>query len=374
MAKNDNLGDFLTDIANAIREKKGTVGSINAQNFASEIASIETGGGEGGDTPTSGMPVIGDGRSRLYIELCTNIDLPVTITIKQTKANSVQIDWGDGSVKETISATGSQKFTHTYANIGEYVITLTTLISGGWSSYASTTFSIFGNQAKSQILKGAEVGGSEMLSEYAFNMCSNLEEIELSDKITSIPKYAFKDTAISKIVLKNTITSVANYAFQYCYSLRNVQFNNASTSLGENAFYYCKRLSKIVLPANITSIATNSFYECDNLRFIEMPDNITTIGKNAFYQCASLRKVVFPSKLTTIGQGVFSGNNGAELYDFSKCTSVPTLENTSAFNSIPSKCYIVVPDTLYDSWIVATNWSSRASNIIKSSEYNTLMS
>lgn len=43
MATNDNLGDFLTGVANAIRTKKGTSGAINAQNFASEIASIQTG-------------------------------------------------------------------------------------------------------------------------------------------------------------------------------------------------------------------------------------------------------------------------------------------------------------------------------------------
>ena len=45
MAKNDNLGDYLKDIADAIREKKGTTEPINAQDFASEIASIEGGGG-----------------------------------------------------------------------------------------------------------------------------------------------------------------------------------------------------------------------------------------------------------------------------------------------------------------------------------------
>ena len=44
MAKNDNLTDYLTDLANAIREKKGTSAPINAQDFASEIASIESGG------------------------------------------------------------------------------------------------------------------------------------------------------------------------------------------------------------------------------------------------------------------------------------------------------------------------------------------
>lgn len=45
MAKNNNLPDFLTDVANAIRARKGTTGAINPQNFASEILSIPAGGG-----------------------------------------------------------------------------------------------------------------------------------------------------------------------------------------------------------------------------------------------------------------------------------------------------------------------------------------
>jgi hypothetical protein len=42
MAKNDNLTDFLTDVADAIREKKGTTEKINPQEFSNEIASIKT--------------------------------------------------------------------------------------------------------------------------------------------------------------------------------------------------------------------------------------------------------------------------------------------------------------------------------------------
>lgn len=40
-----NLNEFLKGIADAIRSKKGTTSPINAQNFASEISSIETGSG-----------------------------------------------------------------------------------------------------------------------------------------------------------------------------------------------------------------------------------------------------------------------------------------------------------------------------------------
>ena len=36
MAKNNNLTDFLTGVADAIRTKKGTSGLINPQDFESE--------------------------------------------------------------------------------------------------------------------------------------------------------------------------------------------------------------------------------------------------------------------------------------------------------------------------------------------------
>lgn len=44
MAKNNNLQDFLIDVANAIRNKKGTTALINPQDFSAEIASISGGG------------------------------------------------------------------------------------------------------------------------------------------------------------------------------------------------------------------------------------------------------------------------------------------------------------------------------------------
>jgi hypothetical protein len=42
------LAPFLTNIANAIRTKKGTTAQINAQDFASEIESIEGGSTDSG--------------------------------------------------------------------------------------------------------------------------------------------------------------------------------------------------------------------------------------------------------------------------------------------------------------------------------------
>ena len=43
MARTNTLGNFLTDVADSIREKKGTTDTILASNFDTEIASIESG-------------------------------------------------------------------------------------------------------------------------------------------------------------------------------------------------------------------------------------------------------------------------------------------------------------------------------------------
>ena len=42
MSKQNNLTDFLTDVADAIREKKGTTDKINPQDFSDEIKGIKT--------------------------------------------------------------------------------------------------------------------------------------------------------------------------------------------------------------------------------------------------------------------------------------------------------------------------------------------
>ena len=44
MAKNNNLNDFLTDVANSIRTKTGTTELINAQDFSDKILNISSGG------------------------------------------------------------------------------------------------------------------------------------------------------------------------------------------------------------------------------------------------------------------------------------------------------------------------------------------
>ena len=373
MAKNDNLGDFLTDIANAIREKTGTRGSINAQDFASEIAGIST----GGDTPTPDMPIIGDGKTYLYIKITGKGRMTVPLYFSQTVAYGVTIDWGDGSATQTLSGTGNKNATHTYADVGEYVISLNP--SSGCSlglGRNSSSYSVMGSTANKGIaycnmLQAVEIGKNiTSIGGYAFCYCYSLSNVVIPEGVTSISNNAFYYCySLSSVVIPNSVTTIGNNAFYGCSSIRSIVIPKGVTSIGSSAFYNCYSLASIVIPNGVTNISSSLLYYCYAIASVTIPDSVTSIESRAFQMCSSIVSIVIPKGVKSIGDNAFSYMTGMAYYDFTQCTSVPTLGGTSVFASIASDCKIVVPDGLYNTWIAATNWASVASKIVKASEF-----
>ena len=416
MAKNNNLTDFLTDVADAIRAKKGTTAKINPQDFSSEIASISTGGGGGTsvavsmsdvnfydydgtllhsytksaflalsalpDLPTrdgltcqgwnytiakakedvtaNGKLDIGaiyitdDSKTRLYIKITAAGRMTVPLYFSQTAANGVTIDWGDGSTTQTLSGTGNKNASHTYASIGDYVITLT--VNSGTLG--------LGNVSASYCVMGSTTSNGRVY-------CNMLKAVEIGKNVTSIGTYAFSNCYhLSSVVIPSGVTSIGTYAFGNCYSLSSVVIPNSVTSIEAYAFNYCRSLSSVVIPNSVTSIGANTFTYCFSLSSVVISSGVTSIEERTFNNCQSLASVVIPNSVTSIEAYAFSYCYGMAFYDFRAAKSVPTLGGTSAFSSIPSDCKIVVPDSLYDTWKAATNWSTYASNIIKASEFN----
>ena len=416
MAKTDNLDDFLKDLADAIREKKGTKEPINAQNFASEIASIESSGGGGGtssgasksdvnfydydgtllhsytksaflalsalpDLPTrdgltcqgwnytlakakeyvtsygvldiGAMYITDDGKTRLYIKIAAEGRMIVPLYFSQTVANGVTIDWGDGSATQTLSGTGSKNTTHTYTSIGDYVITLKVNSGILGLGYGSTSYCVMG-----------ATGNNGKV------YCNMLQKVEIGSGVTSIGACAFYNCySLASIVIPNGVTSIGNNAFYNCYSLASIVIPNGVTSIGKSAFITCYSLASIVIPSSMTIIEASAFNSCYSLASVVIPSDVT-ISNNVFSYCCSLASVVIPNGVTSIKISAFSACYGMAYYDFSASKAIPTLSDTSAFSNIPSDCKIVVPDDLYDTWVAATNWSTYASKIVKASEFN----
>lgn len=236
-------------------------------------------------------------------------------------------------------------------------------------------------------LKSVDMNSIEYIEAYTFQDCTSLTSID-APNATYVNFDAFrKCTALTDVNIPNAKIS-NDYVFYDCVNLRNINFSKETTTVGNYIFYNCQNLTSIDLP-NVVEIGSNAFNTCINLQNITIP-KVTKLGAYAFSSCKSLTRVdisfvtnignsafrnasglvnVKLSSATTIGTYVFYNCTALQVVDFRSATQVPTLSNINAFNSVPTSCKFIIPDSLYDSWIVATNWVSYANKIIKASEY-----
>lgn len=87
MAKTDNLTDFLTGVAGAIRTKKGTTAKINPQDFESEIGSINTAKPEQTKTLTvteNGTQTVKPDTGKVLSGVTVTTNVPTTPTEEKT--------------------------------------------------------------------------------------------------------------------------------------------------------------------------------------------------------------------------------------------------------------------------------------------------
>ena len=272
------------------------------------------------------MYITDDGATRLHIRIATVGRMTVPLYIGQTVANGVSIDWGDGSTAETLAGTGNVNTSHTYAEPGDYVISM--MPDDG------CTLS-FGNGSSSYCVMGATRDNGRVY-------CNMLQEVYIGKNVTSISNNAFQDCySLASITIPDGVTSIKDSVFRYCYSLANVTIPDGVTSISSYAFQYCYSLASITIPDGVKYIDVAAFANCYSLASITIPDSITYINNNTFANCYGMR-----------------------YYDFSACTDIPSLLKTDAFNGIPSDCQMLIPEALYDEWSTATNWATYASKMV----------
>jgi hypothetical protein len=388
----DNLQtikDSTEAIRQAIISKGGTI-SGGLTTYADAIRNITD--GETSQEPD--MPIIGDGKTYLYISVTNTLQVQVPLYFNQTVSNGVTIDWGDG-ITRTISGTGNVNTTHNYNEIGDYVISLSpksgcTLRLGSTSSGTCVMGSTAEtNKIYRSYLKKVELGTvGNLLLARTFSECSSLSaiyipngitevktsvfyncisllSITLPDSVTSISDYAFYNcVSLQNIIIPDSVTGIGNNAFTNCYSLQNVTLPSSITTISNYAFYKCYTLKNITMPSSVISLGNRAFMYCTCLPNIQLPNNLTSIGSESFSECHSLTSIVVPPSVTSIGDKAFYNCKWLHIYDFSNHTGVPSL-GTDVFTGIPEGSKIIVPTGWYYSWKSATNWSTYTGYIIR---------
>lgn len=253
---------------------------------------------------------------------------------------------------------------------------------------------------------------------------SVLEEVILSESLTTIPQYSFQSyTNLKKCVIPESVVTIGTSAFDGATQLEgDVDLPNL-TALGQRAFTNTKISSfsaplLTTLPAPLNGLGT--FSNCSNLKSINIP-LVNIIPLLSFKNCSISGALTLNA--TAIQDGAFYGNDIEELYlpaivsltgatnmagsfamntklrlvdmgatlekmqrnEFYGCASLSTficrattpptltyaISNILAGTPIASGTgYIYVPDASVAAYQAATNWSQYSDRIKPLSEYN----
>lgn len=378
MARTDTLENFLTDVADAIRSKKGTSGTISASSFDTEIESI-TGGGteislqEKTITPTtSSQNVTADsgygGLSKVTINAVTSaIDSDIKATNIRKGVNILGVN---GTMEEYVEPTLQSK--SATPKTTAQTITADSSYDGLSSvSISAVTSSIDSNIKAENIKSGVSIlgvtgtleeGGSSSGEDDLFNSLANRTITEVSNSnLTLVGDYAFYNC--KKLVSVNlpNATTINTAAFRGCTSLSEINIPNV-VSIGTNVFMNCSSITEMSL-SGVSTINTSLFYSCTSLESVNFPD-ATSVKNDAFRGCTKLKTVEIPS-VTSINAQAFLNCSALEKIILNSET-VCTLANVNAFNgsSIANGTgYVYVRDTLLEEYKNYSNWSTYAAQI-----------
>ena len=317
-----------------------------------------------------------DGKTRIYITLPEGYTSPI---VGLCPNGTVTVDWGDGTTS-TLTGTSvtTAKYTsaHSYAQAGDYVITLSATGTYGLGGHSSLTIGPYilryatnGNGANytyRTFINKIELGANvTTLGSHTFRHCANLKSITIPNGITAIGDSTFAYCVNLKgVVIPKGVTTIGSAALRNISSAKMVSFPLGITSFGDYALTEAAVITRVTLPEGITLVPKYLISGSINLRNVTIPNSVTAIASNALTNGYNIRKLVYPKGLVSIEAGAFGNSYAIVLHDFSACEQVPTLANTSAFTSITSQCEIRVPAALYNEWVSATNWSTYANNIV----------
>ena len=223
---------------------------------------------------------------------------------------------------------------------------------------------------------------------YMFRDCTSLTtapELPVTKLVGNCYQYMFQNcSSLTKAPSVLPATSIAGgcyqYMFQNCTSLTKAPEIQATTITSSGCQYMfdgCTSLTKapsVLQPETMEqSCYKFMFRNCTSLEIGPELRGTTMTDycySSMFEGCTSLKRIKMNASSGQWGSYMFSGCTSLELIDMTGSTGVPHLAYNNNFSNTNSTYKIVVPDSLYNTWINATNWASIASHIMKQSDWN----
>lgn len=194
--------------------------------------------------------------------------------------------------------------------------------------------------------------GVTSVGEQAFNDCTSLKKVTLSDTVETIGTCAFAGSGLTSVTISKGVTFITSNAFNGCNDMTTMTVDS------ENSVYYgagnciietetktlvsgCKNT---VIPEGVVIIGSDAFRNCKALEYITMPDTVRIILSDAFENCSKLGAIRLSENLEKISYRAFNNCYALDriaLPDGLLYLSFNALQNCGIYS-------ITIPSTVLD--------------------------
>lgn len=159
--------------------------------------------------------------------------------------------------------------------------------------------------------------GATKIKDYCFSHSQTIENLDIPSNVKKVGKYICDYSPTLRKVKINSELAFPNggYQFQLCTNLEQVEGLENLTTIPSSMFYGCELLKIDKLP-NLRTLGQSCFYGCKKLAIKEIPESVTSISYSAFSNCTGLTELTFKG---TIGQ------TAIESTSFNGCTNLTVI-------------------------------------------------
>ena len=191
------------------------------------------------------------------------------------------------------------------------------------NSYGYSNAAYVPNSLTKVVVLGGNGENRDIIPTSAFNDCSHIETIIISNNIKEIQSSALAGSGITSFIIPDTVTTLGDGVFVSCNSLKSLVIPDSVTTIGryladinesletivvgngvstikENICYNCPNLRTVVLGKGVRTIEYGAFQMCPSLTSVIMQEGVTSIGERAFYNCTSLTTIILPTTIETL--------------------------------------------------------------------------
>jgi hypothetical protein len=101
----------------------------------------------------------------------------------------------------------------------------------------------------------------------AFQNCTSLKDVQLSDSIFYVGAISFANTGITEITVAGEDCEIGEGAFKDCKNLKSVRLEEGVTTVGNNVCLGCPDLETIYIAKNVKNFSDNAFSGCEDTVF-----------------------------------------------------------------------------------------------------------